>query len=171
MKLFLWSLCIIIGLSTSFCTAHVTSEDEKLDYRLNTDIEPLHYSIDVTPHFGDNIIPSKEPSVFDGTCSITLKTIKSNVSSITLHKLDLDIVEKKLTFDSSVMTQFARKDENINIISSDYNNITEKFTLHLSSPLIKDELYVLHFKYTGKINKDMSGFYRGSYQDDRNVTK
>lgn len=160
----LLSLCFI----STFCYFAYSidvEETAKLNYRLNTDIEPLDYIIDVTPYF-DGSVPGKEPFTFDGITTITIKAKKENIDTITLHKLKLDILEESLIKKSK---QFAQKFEKINIKSHDYDNRTEKYTLNLATKLVKDELYVLTFKYMGSLTTG-NGFYRTEYKDG-NVTK
>lgn len=156
-----FSLCLV-GFISDSCVATTLNQGNYPNYRLNTDIEPIDYGIDVTPHF--------EPETFNGVCTITLKTSKTNVNTITLHKHDLDITEQRLTKKPSAGAPSPWKIENINITSSDYDIDTEKYTLKLASPLLKDELYVLHFKYVGQLSTHSSGFYQSSYMEG-NVKK
>lgn len=137
-------------------------QSDGVNYRLNTDIEPIDYIIDVTPHF--------ESFTFDGVCTITLKTSKTNVNTITLHKLELNIIEQKLTKKPSLVAPFSLAIENITISSSDYDQTTHKYTLKLASPLVNDELYQLYFKYTGTTKPTSFGFYQDSYEEG-NVEK
>lgn len=147
-------------------------ENDKLDYRLNTDIEPIDYIIDITPYFDSNV-PGKKQWTFDGACEITFKTTKANVSAITLHKSNLNITAQSLTranTSTSLQTLVPQNVENIEIISSDYNIKTKKYTLKLASLLIPNNEYILKFEYIGLIYDDGSGLYRDSYQEG-NVTK
>lgn len=164
MKLFLLSLCFI-SIFGNFAHSISIEESAKLNYRLNTDIEPLDYIIDVTPYFDGNV-SGKEPFTFDGITTITIKAKKANIDTITLHKLHLNILEEDLIKKSK---QFAKKVEKINIKSHEYNNRTEKYTLNLATALVKDELYVLTFKYTGSLTNG-KGFYRTAYKEG-DITK
>lgn len=164
MNLYLLSLCFI-SIFGNFAHGIATEETAKLNYRLTTDIEPLDYIIDVTPYLDDSV-PGKEPFTFDGITTITLKAKKANIDTITLHKLNLNILEEGLIKRSK---QFAQKVERINIKSHEYDNRTEKYTLKLATTLVKDELYVLTFKYTGSLTNG-KGFYRTAYKEG-NVTK
>lgn len=154
MRLLTLSLCVI-GILADLSICLPTNEMNTLNYRLNTDVKPLDYVIDLTPYFDDSG-NGKEPFTFDGICTITIKALQSNVDTITLHKEDLNILEQSLTKKSKL-------DESIDIKSSDYNDITTIYTLKLASPLVKDELYVLQFKYIGKLHTNMHGLYRSSY--------
>lgn len=162
-KLLLSSLCIIgvlTGISFGAPSPSIVG-NEKLDYRLNTDIEPIDYIIEVTPYFDDKT-PGKKAFSFDGIVRITLKTSKSNVNQIVLHKQDMHIKAKNLTKASNIGS--------LAFTSEKYDNITKKYTINLSQPLIKDEEYTLNFEYTGKLQSDMLGFYRSSYKEG-NETK
>lgn len=154
MKVFIFVLCII-----TFCVhlnkSSPINDNKTLNYRLNTDVEPLDYTIELTPHF-DRSVNGREPFTFDGICTITIKASKSNVDTITLHKQDLNILEERLM--------------SIDIISNNYNNETNKYTLKLASPLVKDKTYVLNFIFNAKLRTDLYGFYRSSYRDG-NITK
>lgn len=167
MNLFLLSLCIISTFG-GFAYSKALNESKRLNYRLNTDIEPLDYIIDVTPYF-DNSVPGKEPFTFDGICTITLKTAKTNIDTITLHKLNLNITEESLVKKSKLFANLPQKVQQIDIKSNDYEAETDKYTLKLAAPLVEDELYVLNFKYTGSLT-NQNGFYRTVYQEG-NVTK
>lgn len=163
-QLILCICCIFADISSS--------EDEKLNYRLNTDIEPIDYVIDVTPYFDSNV-PGKKQFTFDGACTITFKTTKPNVSEITLHKRLLNITAQSLTqakASTSLSTQVPQNVESIEITSNDYNGKTNKYTLKLSSSLVPNNEYDLKFEYVGVLNDDGVGFYRKSYQEG-NVTK
>lgn len=154
-RLFL-GLCLI-GFITDTCVGASTNQSDSANYRLNSDIEPIDYTIDVTPHF--------ESFTFRGICVIILKTSKTNVSTITLHTLDLNIIEQRLTKKPSLVAPFSGKDEIINITSSDYDQTTHKYTLELASPLAEDELYQLYFNYTGSTESSSVGFYQSNYME------
>lgn len=163
MNLLLLSLCIV-GIFGSFAHSKPLNESKELNYRLNTDIEPLDYIVDVTPYF-DSSVSGKEKFTFDGICTITLKARKTNVDTITLHKFNLNITEESLVKKAFV----SQKVEEVDIKSHEYDAQTEKYTLKLAAALAKDELYVLHFKYVGSLT-NRNGFYRTVYQEG-NATK
>lgn len=167
MRLFVFSLCLI-GTLTNLCLSSPINEIKTINYRLSTDVEPLDYIIDLTPYFDSNV-NGKKPFTFDGICEITIKARKSNVDTITLHKEDLNILEQSLAKKSKSVS-LSQRDESIDIKSNDYNEITNVYTLKLTSPLVKDEIYALKFKYVGNLQTNMHGLYRSSYQKG-NVTK
>ena len=168
MNLVLLSL-FTVSIFGNFVYSIAINESEQPNYRLNSDIEPLDYIIDVTPYFNDSNVPGKEPFTFDGICTITLKATKPTIDTITLHKFNLNIVEQSLAKKSALLAQLPSKTEQIIIKSNEYDNRTEKYTLKLASTLVKDELYILTFKYTGSLTNGQ-GFYRTAYKEG-NVTK
>lgn len=168
MALLVFSLCII-GIFIDFGSCTSLNQNASVNYRLNTDIQPIDYIIDLTPYF-DNSVVGKTPFTFDGICTITIKANKLNMDTIIVHKHDLDIIDVSLTKKPGFFAPFPWKVEHIDIKSKEYDNITHKYTVKLVSALAKDESYDLNFKYTGKLQSDMTGFYRSSYKDG-NVTK
>lgn len=163
MKLIILILCGIgilgdLGFSAPR-SSMIKNYNKKLNYRLSTDVEPVDYVIELTPYFENNI-NGKEPFTFDGISNISLKASKSGVDTITLHKQDLKIIEQNLM----------KNGETITIKSTKYDEVTNKYTLKLASPLVQNDVYILNFKYIGKLQTDMHGFYRSFYREG-NVTK
>lgn len=170
MKLLNLNLCIIVILvEIGFGAANI-NQNETLDYRLNIDVEPCDYILEFTPYFNDSTINGKEPFTFDGICKISIRTRKAGVNTITIHKQNLDIYEQSLSKKQELFDPFPWHIEKIAIQSTEYNNITHKYTIKLTSSLIQDVSYLLTFKYTGQLSTNMYGFYRSSYKDG-NVTK
>lgn len=163
-----FSLCLF-GIFIDFGSCTSLNQSTALNYRLNTDIQPIDYIIDLTPYFDSSVV-GKNPFTFDGICTITIKANKLNIDTITVHKQDLDIIDVSLTKKPGFFAPFPWKIEHINIKSKEYDNITHKYTVKFASPLTKDESYDLNFKYTGNLQNDSIGFYRSSYKDG-NVTK
>lgn len=169
MALIVFSLCLT-GIFIGFGSCTSLNQSAAINYRLNADIQPIDYIIDLTPYF-DNSVVGKMPFTFDGICTITIKTNKLNMDTIIVHKHeDLDVIDVSLTKKPGFFAPFPWKIDHINVKSTEYDNITHKFTVKLASALVKDESYDLNFKYTGKLQNDMTGFYRSSYKDG-NVTK
>lgn len=168
MALILFCLCIIgVFIDSSFCLS--INESKSLDVRLNADVQPIDYIIDLTPYFDSSAV-GKKPLTFDGICTITIKTMKPNVDAITVHKQDLDILDVSVTKKPGFFSPFPWKVDHISIKSKEFDNMTNKYTVKLSSPLVKDESYDLNFKYTGKLRSDMTGFYMSKYNEG-NLTK
>lgn len=160
---------ILLGVFMSFGSCSSLNQNVTINYRLNTDIEPIEYIIDLTPYF-DNKVLGKMPFTFDGICTITIKANQMNLDTIVVHQQDLNITDVSLTKKPGFFSPFPWKIEHINVKSTTYDNVTHKFSVILTSPLNKDESYDLNFKYTGNLRNDMTGFYRSSYGEG-NVTK
>lgn len=165
MKFVLFTLCAI-GLLVDGAPS-LTKEIDKSDYRLNTDVEPLNYLIELTPYFNND--SGKDAFTFDGNVGITLRTKKENVKVITLHKEELDIQDQRIVAKIPFLG-FSWNIEPIGIDHVEYNEITKKYSIHLAAPLSPNQSYLLSFTYSGKLRTDMKGFYRSSYKEG-NVTK
>lgn len=141
----------------------LTNQNRSIDYRLNTDILPIEYIVDLTPYF-DGSVFGKTPFTFDGIVTIAIKSIRPNVDTITVHKQDLNIHDVSVRKQSGI-SPFPGRVENIAVKSNDYDNITHKLMVKLVSPLVQNALYELKFSYTGNLRTDMTGFYRSSYTE------
>lgn len=133
------------------------SDGKNIDYRLNKDVEPTDYVIDLTPHF-NNKSGSNETVTYDGSVTITLQATRANVTKITFHKEDLDISEIEL--------KTKAKQVKIPINNTEWDERTTKYSLVLNEPLAKTQLYELKIKFEGKLRTDMTGFFQSSYKDD-----
>lgn len=151
-------LLFIADVSFSAPAEVITAELKKPNYRLNTDVEPIVYTIEVTPYFD-----GKKVFTFDGTVEIQLKTREKNVDEIVLHIEDLDIKRKTLTKKPGFYAPFPFNLENLSIKGDKYDKTTSKYTIQLTKPLVRDEVYTLTFEYVGNLQSDMHGFYRSSY--------
>lgn len=100
----LFSLAIGLLVNISFgAPAPEVETAETLDYRLNTDVEPLDYVVELTPYFTND---TGKIFTFDGSVTISVKATKDNVKSITLHKDDLDISEITVSTKSNYFSSF-----------------------------------------------------------------
>ncbi|XP_055325495.1 uncharacterized protein LOC129579438 [Sitodiplosis mosellana] len=174
MKLVLLWFCVIGSLvdialgAPAEQNAENIENAENVDYRLNTDVEPIEYTIDLTPHFDNE--GGNEPFTFDGSVIIQLQATKPNVKTITLHKEELDISEVSLATKSKYFPSFPWNVEKMAINNTTYDERTNKYSLTLEEPLAENKLYELTFKFKGKLRTDMKGFYRSSYKEG-NETK
>lgn len=170
MKVLFWC-CVTLTVFSVVLSAPadgVVENVDDADYRLNTDIEPTEYTIDLTPYFDNET--GNEPFTFDGTVVITLKATKSNVTTITLHKDELNITETILSTRAKIQPSYPWNVLKIAIKNTTYNDTTKKYSLELDEALDQNQLYELTFKYKGKLRTDMHGFYRSSYKEG-NETK
>lgn len=159
----LWFFCVtgsILNIGLAVPTEEIT---EELNYRLNTDVEPIDYIIDLTPHF-DNETGS-EAFTFDGSVIITIQTTKPDVKTITLHKEDLDISEQVLNTKSKYFPSLSWNVQRIAIKNNVWDERTKKYSIELNEALDQNQVYELSFKFKGKLRTDMKGFYRSSYKE------
>lgn len=126
------------------------------DYRLNDDVWPTHYDIEIKPYLEQE--GNKAQFTFDGSAKITVSTQKQNVMQIKLHMARMDITAWSVT----------RKSDNtiIPTLPQTYDQETQILTLPLSSALQANVEYVLSFTYVGNMDDDMHGFYRSYYWED-----
>lgn len=142
---------------------------EEINYRLDNDVLPIDYVIELTPYFNNET--DKEAFTFDGSVKITLQPTKTDVKIITLHKDDLNISDHNLALKTKYFPTFPWElQNNIIIDHNEYDERTKKYSIVLSEPLVQNQEYELTIKYTGKLRTDVLGFYRSSYKDG-NVTK
>lgn len=145
------SICLL--LVATFCGAAIS---QAVNYRLDTNILPSNYEINLTPY----ITPDAGAKLFtfDGQSTITFTTLIEQ-STIVLHAKYLSIQKITLTEFGGVLTP-------IFINSQNHDNVTDKLTLNLESDIVPDITYKLEFQYTGTLQTDMTGFYRSSYVEN-----
>lgn len=134
---------------------------EQSEFRLNTDVMPSAYFIELSPYF-DNV-EGKTPFTFDGFVAITIKATKSGVNRITLNMKELNISDISINSKLNGSSKFSSK---IEIDKTTYEAKTNKLNLELSGPLDVYQNYELHFTYSGNLRSDMLGFYRSSYKEN-----
>lgn len=121
-------------------------------YRLSDDVTPISYLLELTPYLANET--GKDAFTFDGVVTITLRATKANVLAITLHQRELMIERYDLTgalFASGVYD------------STQYDPVTEKWTIVLATALPQDSDTDLKVTYKGTLNDEMKGFYRSYY--------
>lgn len=164
-RIFGLSICFVclfvqfIDCAPSVITAE--KDDEKLDYRLPTIIEPISYVIDLIPHFTKGT--DYDAFTFDGNVDIELRTNATDVRTIVLHAKELEILQMNFIQKSEWYSTWMIP---IRINRKDVDNKTDKHTFELGEALTPNKTYTLSFKYTGKLRTDMKGFYRSSYEEN-----
>jgi len=151
----------------------VTSDirESNIDYRLPTNVKPIHYKITLDPLLV-RPGPREEPvpNTFTGEVIITLRVLEET-RSITLHYNDLSIQ------DVSISIKTAGNDITLPVIHT-YDVVTHFWVISLDRSPNDDaegtfkanEEYLITTKYTGHHRDDMYGFYRSSYKDTENNT-
>lgn len=136
---------------------------EKVDYRLPTKIKPISYVLDLTPHFDNS--SGHEAFTFNGHVEINLHTEFQDVKEIVLHLKDINITKTELQMKSQ-WGSFSWLMPQYKINTGVLDNVTDKYTIPLEQPLTPNQTYVLKFDYIGRLQTDMHGFYRSSYEED-----
>lgn len=141
----------------------LSNDVKKVDYRLSTKIEPISYVLVLTPHFDNS--SGNEAFTFNGNVEISLRTKFPDVKEIVLHLKDINItktelqMKNKLTSVAWLMPQY----------KTILDNVTDKYTIPLEQPLAPNQTYILKFEYVGRLQTDMYGFYRSSYEEDGKI--
>nr|XP_006818001.1 PREDICTED: aminopeptidase N-like [Saccoglossus kowalevskii] len=123
------------------------------DYRLPTDIEPVHYTLELK-------IDSEKFS-FNGSIDIRVTCI-NRTSRIILHSKMLDIYKNlvRVTREVDSMTIQLLKEPEL------YPDM-QYIVITLASYLEGGQLYIVHIEYGGVLYDDLVGIYRSSYRDDK----
>uniref|UniRef100_A0A182K989 Aminopeptidase n=1 Tax=Anopheles christyi TaxID=43041 RepID=A0A182K989_9DIPT len=136
----------------------LNAEDESRaqleEYRLNDDVWPTHYDIEIKPYFEPE--PEKVAFTFDASTTITVTALKDNVKQIKLHKARLNITDWRVMRKSNSML--------VGKVSDAYNEETHIWTLNLNETLLKNVEYYIVFNYVGLMEEDMGGFYRSYFK-------
>lgn len=121
-------------------------------YRLSDDVIPISYALELTPYLASET--GKEAFTFDGVVTITLRATKADVLAITLHQRELTIERYDITGGLIASGVYD---------ATQYDPVTEKWTIVLTLPLPQDVDTVLKVTYRGTLNDEMRGFYRSYY--------
>lgn len=127
------------------------------EYLLSSDVVPDSYDIAIKPYLQST--DGIKQFTFDGQVNITLHADVPNVRNITLHMAQLDILETRLYDNNGTVVESVVTDRLI------YQQITNKLTIPLLTPLVEQQNYTLFFKYTGQIRNDLAGIFRATYDD------
>uniref|UniRef100_A0A182QDN7 Aminopeptidase n=1 Tax=Anopheles farauti TaxID=69004 RepID=A0A182QDN7_9DIPT len=123
------------------------------EYRLNEDVWPTHYEIEIKPYFEAE--PDKTAFTFDASTVITVTAMNENVRQIKLHMAHLDVVSWSVISKSNSVP--------VRNSNATYNDETEILTLNLNEALLKNVEYYILFNYVGRMEENMRGFYRSYY--------
>lgn len=137
----------------------IDSKQATVNYRLSTDVKPIHYDLMLTPYFVTE--GSHQPFTFDGMVSIQLQATRAGVNQIQLHMNDLIITDWFLR-DGTVSASDGV------FVAADYEELTHKWTIPLNTGFVMDptKVYTLTISYTGFLREDMNGFYRSYYYEN-----
>lgn len=124
------------------------------EYRLNDDVQPSHYDIELTPYFENE--GEHKAFTFDGISVMTFRVTRAGVTNIVVHKQKIDIVSSFL--------KLASNSADVPHSVPTYDEDTHKLTISLTQPLAENTDYNLIFNYVGLLDDDMHGFYRSYYK-------
>jgi hypothetical protein len=134
--------------------------ESRPDYRLPTNVRPIHYKITLDPLIEEG----SDPENFTGVVEITVNVI-DDTESIILHHNEINITYVSITRTSD--------ETDLNVIQ-DYDPVTHFWVLkhetyydgQTERTFRRNEHYLIKANYIGKLLDDMHGFYRSSYWDD-----
>lgn len=156
--LFVVSICCALAspidlLKPAAVAEEITPRAELEEYRLNGDVQPSHYDIELTPYFEDE--GSNKAFTFDGVSTMTFKVTRPGVTSIVLHQWKIDI--------KSWFLKLASNSADVPHGDATYDEETHKLTIPVNQALAQNTDYMLIFNYVGILDDDMHGFYRSYY--------
>ncbi|XP_043466933.1 aminopeptidase N-like [Leptopilina heterotoma] len=122
-----------------------------IDYRLPRSIRPSNYEITL------NFSPELS---FRGSVKIKA-TVQENTNKIVLHYGKLNIIGVSVL----------HKKKQLIIQSTDYNPITEKYSIVLKNVLSKEMEILVAIVYTGEAHDDLRGFYKMTYFNKKGAEK
>ncbi|KAL2136022.1 hypothetical protein VTI74DRAFT_5758 [Chaetomium olivicolor] len=114
---------------------------------LPTNVIPRHYHVTLEPNF--------KTLTFDGTVVIDLDVAEDS-KSISLHTLELDIHNAKITSDGQTVSSSP---------AISYNESTQVTKFDFDNAVSKGKKAQLEIKFTGQLNDKMAGFYRSTYKN------
>jgi puromycin-sensitive aminopeptidase len=132
-------------------------QTEKNKYLLPAGVVPVEYDLLFEPNFND--------FSFSGSESVKVRVLQP-VAEIVLNAIELEISSAKL----QALVTSAREGmpaampplQNLQVV---YEPATEKVRF-VAKESVKPGIYELHCKFSGKLNSQLRGFYRTSYEDD-----
>lgn len=128
------------------------------NYRLNSKLSPIQYSIVIKPYFETG---NALAFTFDGEVSITLEANEANVSQIRLHSEDLIFGASNITV--------TRQNAAISLNPQNPLEFVKNYSfvdINLETSLELGVRYTLTILYRGPIRSDLSGLYRSSYVEN-----
>ncbi|XP_069962085.1 membrane alanyl aminopeptidase-like [Bactrocera oleae] len=131
------------------------------DYRLPTNILPWNYKIKLTPYLLES--DGNKRFTFDGEVTIQINST-INTKTLIMHTKNLNYTTRELWSEDA-------PDNKTSLGAGTLNAVTDKIQYDLTTELVANKTYFLHFVYNGTMDDDMHGFYRSSYVDSSNNTR
>lgn len=144
------------------------TSDKSPDFRLPTNIKPIHYDITLRPVFNTS---DDTNFTFTGTSIIILEVInltESNNNKIVFHAKDLNIKNSSVFMVDGVGPLFNETEIQVKEIIRDEIPERDFVTLVLEDNIIEGTQVILTLNFDGKLNqKDLRGFYKSSYKTEK----
>ncbi|CAG0880153.1 unnamed protein product [Cyprideis torosa] len=133
-------------------------EQEESSNRLPTHIQPIEYTVIITPDEGFNV----ENFTFEGLMELEFKILEPS-DNITLNYRNLIFDEEHIRLSEVAVPG------HILLTNVTYHESAEIAVLQFED--ILNSSYLLEIPYRGEINDELAGFYRSSYTDDGQTEK
>ena len=136
-----------------------TASDVKKDYRLQSNLQPYFYELEIRPYIGPKEVYQDKAFTYTGQIKMHF-TCDEPTNMIEFHQLDLVIDVNKLVLASD-------SDSGLTInkkITQDKERQTVKFKFNRDCQAKVN--YTLTVPYSGEITTNLYGFYRSSYEEN-----
>ena len=117
------------------------------DVRLPGHLEPLHYSLELTPFLVPDNFTIRGQVEMEVLCLLP-------ASNITLHAADLEIENNTVTVSDM------SSGEEVSVLGVAYDEAREFFIINTGAEMEKGKKYVIKIKYTAYLKDNLKGFYR-----------
>jgi puromycin-sensitive aminopeptidase len=141
-----------------------TNETQTNRNLLPQTVKPKLYKLQLEPELEfseQNGAQDKKDLKFQGKADIEVEII-SPTNCVTLHALDLEIVQATVEIDKSRLV----KAESVRC-----DNEQQTASVVFPETLSPSQHIIIHFEYTGILNDQMVGFYRSSYKGPHGETR
>lgn len=137
------------------------AQNEKVNYRLPTNIKPYYYDLTVATKFND----SSEPNDFDGNIKIYF-TCLLKTNKLILHMRDIDLINSTIHIKGLTDQTFE-----LHHLAYKYEQKSNFLTFELNKEFQSNHNYTISMQYKGYVKDDLTGFYRSSYIDNNKKKK
>ncbi|XP_071055463.1 LOW QUALITY PROTEIN: aminopeptidase N-like [Onthophagus taurus] len=130
----------------------VIERDTSIDYRLPTNLKPLHYELTLEPFFDPDF-------TFEGHVIITVQVL-ADTEFVVFHGRDLVFTEANVQIkEENAVNPFVIK-------SFNRDDVTELYHIELQESLRALTTITIEINYTGILAANNDGFYRAKYEEN-----
>lgn len=134
----------------SFVTTLFAALAFAVDYRLESNVVPDSYNITIQPYIRSD--DGERQFTFNGSIEINIHAVATDAKEITVHTKNLEIFKAEVCFNELVLVTEKHHT---------YDDVTNKFTIHLKDALTVGYSYKIGMSYKGQIDDDLRlGFTR-----------